>query len=184
MMSPGKISIAKAVPSLPRFALATALICLAVAGAASPAAAQTPEVLQGANGRAAGAWQERQACMKVLSGCQRILFNKETGEIARVGDRVSDGFVASEAGLVREAGRQVRAANPPRTDQVVLTETGALAAPWKRISTCLGDKTSCPELIINEKTREIARVNGKWSKGFGATGVGQQVRRSPAPASR
>jgi hypothetical protein len=61
------------------------------------ASAQTVSAYQGervatADGRAVSPWVEKQYCPDAGSTCQRMVVDPETGEIARLGNRVNSRF--------------------------------------------------------------------------------------------
>lgn len=60
--------------------------------------------------------------------------------------------------------------------EVVISANGALNAPWEERSVC--DEGECLLLVVNATTQEIARVDGRLTSLFKATGSGQEVVRA------
>lgn len=64
--------------------------------------------------------------------------------------------------------------------ELIMDKAGGLVAPWKLTKTCQVegvDGPACRAVIINSRTREIAKLGEKWSGKFSPTGVGLEVRR-------
>jgi hypothetical protein len=75
---------------------------------------------------------------------------------------------------------QVAPSSPP---DIVITKSGELAAPWKKMKGCLGERDNtkagaCKPVIMNAETREIAKFGDRWSSKFAATGDGAEVKRA------
>lgn len=61
--------------------------------------------------------------------------------------------------------------------EIVMTAAGTLVAPWVETTGCRDKNAGCPMIIVNLKTREIARVDDRWSTRFQPSGNGQEIRR-------
>lgn len=70
-------------------------------------------------------------------------------------------------------------AAPPVTE-VVMDASGKIVAPWTKGKSCSREATgkeTCRWVVINGRTREIARVGDRWASKFAPTGIGREVRR-------
>lgn len=69
---------------------------------------------------------------------------------------------------------------PKPATEIVMDASGKIVAPWTKGRTCYRETTgkeTCRLVVINGQTREIARVDDKWSSKFAPTGNGREVRR-------
>ena len=85
------------------------------------------------------------------------------------GSLVLLGFCA----VIGSAGAQTKQA---AASEIVVTTTGALAAPWKEGRACTSPE-NCQAIIYHGKTGEIARFGEKWASDFAGTGRGKEVTR-------
>lgn len=82
-------------------------------------------------------------------------------------------IVLACCGFVASAAAQTKQSAPT---EIVVTNTGALAAPWKEGRACTSPE-NCQAIIYHGKTGEIARFGEKWASDFAATGRGKEVTR-------
>lgn len=82
--------------------------------------------------------------------------------------------------LVVGLGQGVAQAQPvAEQPAVVQSADGKLLSPWveKRVCPTRGD-TTCRNVIVDPATREIAKLDNRWTSKFEATGNGLEVRRA------
>jgi len=65
----------------------------------------------------------------------------------------------------------------PYVGELVIAQDGALQSPWIEKQTC-DDAGVCRTLIMNSQTLEVARVNGRLTSAFAATGDGLEIERA------
>ena len=67
--------------------------------------------------------------------------------------------------------------------EIVIDTSGKPVAPWAERQICSGDTKNCRVILINSDTLEVAKVAGRWTSEFEATGKGAEGRRAePAMA--
>lgn len=69
---------------------------------------------------------------------------------------------------------------PPPETELIMNASGEVVAPWTKGKTCTrsaSEQETCKWVILNGKTREIARVGDTWATKFAPTGKGLEVRR-------
>lgn len=162
--------------------LKQAALALAFAWVTGTAAAQTDERVLEPSGKPVGEWTVRELCLGTARPCAAVTSNRETGEIALFEDRISVGFKRTSIGseVVRDpAPRPQPKATRATQDDRVTDSGGVLIAPWTEIASCIGDTASCPKIVLNAQTREIASYNNKLSGGFVRTGNGLEIARKP-----
>jgi len=86
----------------------------------------------------------------------------------RFGFMISLGF---GGGLIAEA-QTVQ----PYVGEIVIAQDGLLQGSWIEKRTC-DDAGVCRRLIMNSQTLEVARVNGRLTSAFAATGDGLEIER-------
>lgn len=65
----------------------------------------------------------------------------------------------------------------PYVGEIVIAQSGALQGQWIEKRTC-DDADVCRTLIMNSQTLEVARVNGRLTSAFAATGRGLEIERA------
>ena len=65
----------------------------------------------------------------------------------------------------------------PSVGEVVMTQDGVLARPWKEVRACVSE-SHCDVAVLNARTYEVARYGERWSTKFEPTGKGKEVRRA------
>jgi hypothetical protein len=149
--------------------------------AAGPISAQTAEIVRAADGSVAAPWSAREYCLGTPQRCWQAVANVATGEIAILAEIPRPGFKATGRGkeITRDASTRQSEVKAPRTDNVAMSASGAVAPPWKKLS-CVGREGPCPTTIVNTQTLEIAIYDGKVSPSFQASGNGSEIVRKPA----
>lgn len=67
--------------------------------------------------------------------------------------------------------------------EIVMDASGKPMAPWTERQICRQGAVNCRIILINSKTLEVAKVGGRWTSEFEATGRGSEGRRTePAMA--
>ena len=77
------------------------------------------------------------------------------------------------------SGAMAQTGTPPtagKAGEVVITSNGTPSAAWVERKVC--DEEKCYVLVLNRSTREIARLDGRLTSAFKATGSGKEVIRA------
>ncbi len=64
-----------------------------------------------------------------------------------------------------------------KAGEVVIAANGAPVAPWIEHRVC-DENDKCSLMIVNKATREVARLDGRLTSMFKATGSGKEVVRA------
>ncbi len=65
---------------------------------------------------------------------------------------------------------------PGKAGEVVISAEGTLSDPWAEREVC--DEMRCRKIVVNTVTGEVARLDGRLTSPFKATGSGKEVVRA------
>lgn len=91
------------------FVLITAGLITAPASLAQTAAAPQLELIVTSAGQPAAPWTQETVCLGKTGKCMSAIDNLQTGETAKIGDRITSGFAATGNG------QEIRRAEPAQT---------------------------------------------------------------------
>lgn len=148
----------------------------------STAFGQARERVMDAEGNPVAPWVDKEVCIGPQK-CAIAIVSTETGEVAAYGDKITKGFNPSGSGKEVVRGTAVKPTRQAATatasqPEKVLGPSGAPQGQWVELKTCLGAKDSCPRVVINKTSREVAILGDTPAPGFAKTGQGDEVSRA------